>query len=303
MEKITRKAQQTYSIKDLENITGTKAHTIRIWEERYNLFTPERTSTNIRVYSGDDLRKLLKISILIKQGTRISKLAGLSPQELDEQVKNSLIVTDNETIINGLVVDMIGFDRIAFESRLDEVIVKLGFEDTIYQVIYPFFHKVGILWVTDAINPAQEHFVSNIIKQRFFSAIGNQDVILPSAKKFILFLPENEEHELGLLLAYYLIRKHGHIGIYLGQNVPLDDVIVTWNVTRADYLVTHLTSLMDPEEQLAYLRSLTARAPGAHILVSGQQVMTGPEVTIRNVRYLKSPSDLTKRLEAIPDGH
>jgi MerR family transcriptional regulator, light-induced transcriptional regulator len=294
----SRISHQTYSIKDLEHFTGIKAHTIRIWELRYNLFTPDRTPTNIRTYSGEDLKKLLSIASLVNIGHRISKLACLSADELNDLVNKNYVLDDFSTVIDGLIGDMIRFDQAAFEKRMSESIISLGFEEAVYRVVFPLFGKIGVLWQTDAINPAQEHFVSNIVRQKFISAIDSQVTTSPNAKKFLLFLPEQELHEMGLLLALFLIRKNGHIGIYLGQNVPTDDVVKTWEVVNPDYLFTHLTSHIDYEELNDYLKGLALKTRGAPILVSGQSAPNFKDVSIRNVKFLESPSEFVRKFLA-----
>jgi MerR family transcriptional regulator, light-induced transcriptional regulator len=287
---------QKYSIKDLEQITGIKAHTIRIWEKRFNLFIPSRTTTNIRLYSDEELRKLLNIMILNSQGIKISKLANLSSDELNEMVRNTMASNESDTIIESLIIDMIDFNQASFEKNLNRVIFTLGFEETVYRVIGPLYQKIGILWQTEAINPAQEHFITNLIKQKFFIAIDALAPPQPSAKTFLLFLRENEQHEISLLLAYYLIRKHGHKAIYLGQSVPQADVLKAWSVIRADYLVTHFTSLIGPAEMSAYLAELSAHTGNTPILVSGVQILTYTKTPTKNTILLRSPADLTKLL-------
>jgi len=287
---------QKYSIKDLEQISGIKAHTIRIWEKRFNLFIPSRTPTNIRLYSDEELRKLLNILILNRQRIKISKLANLSAVELNEMVRNTITSNESDTIIESLIIDMIDFNQASFEKNLNRVIFTLGFEETVYRVIGPLYQKIGILWQTDAINPAQEHFITNLIKQKFFIAIDALEPPLPSAKTFLLFLREHEQHEISLLLAYYLIRKYRHNAIYLGQSVPQADVLKAWSVIRADYLVTHFTSLIGPAEMNAYLAGISAHTGNTPILVSGHQILAYTKPPSKNTILLRSPADLTKLL-------
>ena len=287
---------QKYSIKDLEDITGIKAHTIRIWEKRFNLFTPDRTSTNIRLYSDEDLKKLLNILILYRQGIKISRLAALPLPELNDLVRSSLLVGESDDIVESLIVDMIDFNRDSIERKLNRMIFNLGFEETVYRVIYPFYRRVGILWQTDAINPAQEHFVSNLIKQKLFIAIDSLEQTQPSAKTFLLFLREDEQHELSLLMAHYLIRKYGHKAVYLGQSVPIGDVIKAWSVIKADFLVTHFTSRMTDEDMDGYLGELRTGTQGTPVLVSGLQVIDNEFLLSQNTILLKSPSDLNRFL-------
>ncbi|HNS47584.1 MAG TPA: MerR family transcriptional regulator, partial [Bacteroidales bacterium] len=210
-------AQCTYLIRDLEKMTGIKAHTIRIWEKRYQVVKPKRTSTNIRYYCDEDLKRLLNISALIKQGFKISQLAELGDDELNEKIMNAYSHESEETSrIDNLVTAMIDLDEPRFEKTIHLATLNMGFEHTILNIIYPFLERIGILWLTGTINPAQEHFVSNLLRQKLLVAIDNL-IVKPArdSKRFILFLPENELHELGLLFYSYLVRKSGHKIIYL----------------------------------------------------------------------------------------
>ena len=291
--------EQTYSIKDLEDISGIKTHTIRAWERRYSIFTPARTDTNIRLYSDDDLKKLLNISVLQKYGMKISRLAELSDEDLKDKMASLISSSDFDSIIDSLVIDMINFNQASFEKKLNRVILNIGFEEAIYAVVYPFFQKVGILWLTSTINPAQEHFVSSIIIQKFFIAIDSLDIPSPGAKKYLLFLPAGEFHEVGLLFGYYLIRKAGHKVIYLGQSIPKTDVIKTWKASGANFLYTHLTSLKDRGQIRTYLKELSAGINGTPIWVSGFQASVAEEENIDKVFYLASPDQMKNRLNEL----
>jgi methanogenic corrinoid protein MtbC1 len=243
---------------------------------------------------------MLSIASLVSHGYRISKLAGLSMEELNELVQKSLVPNDYASLIDGLIADMIRFDQPSFESRLNEVISSLGFEEAVYHVIFPLFGKIGVLWQTDAVNPAQEHFVSYIIRRKMIAAIDSQATSSPGAKTFLLFLPEQEQHEMGLLLALFLIRKNGHIGIYLGQSVPTEAVVKTWESVRPDYLLTHMTSQIETDELNEYLKDLSGKTRGAHILVSGQNSSVSRGISIRNVKFLESPAEFKRKFLGRP---
>ena len=294
-------SEQTYSIKDLEDISGIKTHTLRAWERRYNLFSPRRTSTNIRYYSDEDLKKLLNISMLLNYGMKISQVACFNSDELNEKVRSMFSSGDYESLIDNLVINMIDFDELLFEKNLNRAIFNLGFEQATYKVIYPFYSKVGILWQTGSINPAQEHFVTNIIKQKFYLAISSLDTPKADAKTFILFLPDHELHELSLLLSYYLIRKDGHKAIYLGQSMPMTDVIKTLKSTGADYIVTHFISQIEEDHLMEYLKELSSEAGNTSILVSGNQtkIFKDKTVNINSVRFLENPEDFHNLLNSI----
>jgi DNA-binding transcriptional MerR regulator len=199
-----------FSIKDIETITGIKSHTIRVWEQRYNLLQTKRSDTNIRYYDDEDLKFLLNVSILNDSGIKISEIVKMTPIEMTQSVQKLSEVENNFTChIQALVKNSLELNELEFKKSLIQSVKKIGFEQTIIQVIYPFLHKVGIMWQTGMINPAQEHFATNLIKQRLILAIDSvKSIEIESPKKFLLFLPENEYHEIALLFAYYVIKQH-----------------------------------------------------------------------------------------------
>jgi MerR family transcriptional regulator, light-induced transcriptional regulator len=290
-----------YSIRDLERLTGIKAHTIRIWEKRYGLIEPERTSTNIRAYCDAELKKLLNISILNRNGVKISKIARLSQEEIAENI-NSLVQnsTDTESYLENLAIAMIDLDENKFERILTRAIIQIGFEDTVIKILNPFFIRIGIMWQTGSINPAQEHFVSNLVRQKMMVAIDSQtssDSL--HSKSFVLFLPEGEMHELGLLFANYLIRKRGHRVIYLGQNVPLNDLIEIHKIRSIDYMYTSFVTSMTECDILHYLSGIAQSLPGETIYVTGEQALSLKEQYPSSVKYISSPQELINELNLL----
>lgn len=289
----------TYTIKDLEHLTGIKAHTLRIWEKRYQVVTPQRTPTNIRYYNDEDLKKLLNISILNRHGFKISNIANLPNDELSKKIISmSNKGFDSDSRIENLVVDMIEMDEAKFEKDLTNMIINLGFEDTFNQVLFPFFEKIGLLWQIGTINPAQEHFMTNLIRQKMIVAI---DGIVPPAttdhrKSYILYLPDGELHEIGLLFYSYIIQKSGHKVIYLGQMVPFVDLVQICNSQHPDGLVTFITSSLSNEDVHDHLEKLTTQFPEKQILVSGLQfrlhdIKIPPQITL-----VKSPGQLREEI-------
>ncbi len=245
-----------YTIKDLEKLSGIKAHTIRMWEKRYGLIEPTRTSTNIRTYCDDELKKLLNISILNRNGFKISRIADLSMDEINSRInqltKNS---DDTETQIENLAISMIDLDENKFEKIISRAIIQLGFEDMVVKIVYPFLDRIGVMWQTGTINPAQEHFVSNLIRQKLIVAIDSQVYNQNNhSKSFMLFLPEGELHELGLLFFSYLIKKRGHRIIYLGQSVPIDDLISVYRIRPVDYLLTSFVSSINGNNGKSFIQ-------------------------------------------------
>lgn len=263
----------TYSIKDLERLTGIKAHTIRIWEKRYGIVDPSRTDSNIRWYNDDDLKKLLNVSILNRHGYKISRIAELSAQQINQKIMEVVRPeSDYLSQIESLVVSMIELNEDRFEKILNQSIIKIGFEETLYYVVYPFFEKIGLLWQTGAINPAQEHFISNLIRMKLCVAIDSLPAVTnPGARKIIMFLPEWELHEIGLLTYYYIAKKHGVKVYYLGQNVPFNDLLSVAHTVEPDMLAVYFVAAISKEEIENYLKELVNNFPKQHILISGMQ--------------------------------
>ena len=291
----------TYTIKDLEKLSGIKAHTIRIWEKRYGLIEPLRTSTNIRTYCDLDLKRLLNISLLNHNGLKISKIARLSNDELSDKIHYlQQSSTDTESQIRSLAIAMIELDEEKFEKILSRALIQLGFEDTIIKVIYPFFQNIGIMWQTGIINPAQEHFVSNLIRQKMIVAIDSEITVNHrNHKDFILFLPEGELHEMGLLFFAYLIKKRGHRLIYLGQSVPMNDLIEVARLRPADYIVTAFVSSINDQDISIYLKNLSERLTNETIYISGSQTTKLTARLPSNVKIVSSPIEFIDILDKI----
>jgi MerR family transcriptional regulator, light-induced transcriptional regulator len=290
-----------YSINDLEKITGIKAHTIRIWEKRYNVVSPERTDTNIRFYNDEDLKKLLNISSLNKHGIKISEIVKMSKSQLCEKIMEiSNRSNDYDSYINNLVISMIEIDEDKFEKVLSSAIIKMGFEKTITHIVYAFLNKVGILWQVGTINPAQEHFITNLIRQKIIIAIEGQDISLRTdASTFLLFLPENELHELGLLFFSYLIKKKGHKVIYLGQSVPMKDILEVLSLRKVDYIVTYFVTAVESKNVPEYLRIISEGSNNKPIIIAGQQVTQVHEKFSSNITPIADAEEFRSFLNTL----
>jgi len=263
-----------YSIRDLEKLSGIKAHTIRIWEKRYGLVEPQRTLTNIRAYCDTELRKILNVSLLNRNGLKISKIARMSTREIADEIgRITHFATDEQSQIDGLITAMIDFDEVRFERIIARSVIQFGFEDTIIKIIYPFFVKIGLMWQTGSVNSAQEHFVTNLVRQKMMVAIDNQfNVDSADAKHFLFFLPEGEWHELGILFFAYQAKKRGHQIVYLGQSVPISDLAELLRVKQFDGLVTAFLSSISVGDMQDYLRTLSAVTGTVPVFISGAQV-------------------------------
>lgn len=275
----------TFSIRDLEHLSGIKAHTIRIWEQRYELINPKRTETNIRYYDDRDLKLILNIALLKDNGVKISKIAEMSEGEMQREVIRLTEKTQRyPDQINALTIAMVEMDEDRFEKLISTNILKLGFEKTMLNIIYPFLTKIGILWQTGAVNPAQEHFIANLVRQKLIVAIDGQYIMSSDkAKKYILFLPEGELHELTLLFADFVVKSRKNKTIYLGQSLPLPDLKTVNDIHHADFLLTVLTTVPGPGETQKYVNELAAFFPYTQILLTGYQVIGQDIETPENV--------------------
>ncbi|MDW7693266.1 MerR family transcriptional regulator [Flammeovirgaceae bacterium SG7u.111] len=288
-----------YSIKDLEHLTGIKAHTIRIWEQRYGIINPKRTETNIRYYDADDLKHMLNISLLNNNGYKISKIADMSKEEVYEKVVETIGKNNNYSDqIQALTVAMIDLNESQFEKIMSTNILQLGFEDTMINIIYPFLTKIGFLWQIDSINPAQEHFITNLIRQKLVVAIDGQYTNNnESQKKYMLYLPNGELHEISLLFAAYLIKARNNQLIYLGQSLPMEDLLQAYSIHKPDYLVTIITSMPETDHVQAYVDTLSETFPEADILLSGYQVVGQDIKTHENTKVITHIKYLIEFLE------
>jgi MerR family transcriptional regulator, light-induced transcriptional regulator len=260
-----------FTIKDLENLSGIKAHTIRIWEQRYELIKPQRTQTNIRYYTNEELKKILNIALLNKYGYKISHINKMSALEIhDKIISLSNLQAQQERIVNDMIQCMVDMDIEKFEKVLDTFISARGFDKTITQVIFPFLERIGILWLANHINPAQEHLVTNIIRQKLIAGIETVFTHISSNKLVLLFLPEGEHHELGLLYICYLLKIRGIKTLYLGADVPASDVEFVSKLKKPDYLYTHLTSAAGNFNFEKFLNQVQTRLENFPLIISGQ---------------------------------
>jgi MerR family transcriptional regulator, light-induced transcriptional regulator len=262
-----------YSISHIEELTGIKSHTIRIWEKRYNMFTPDRTDTKIRVYNDDDLKQLLNISFLNKHGFKISKIAEMDKNQLDKEITKFLEVGQNEeAFINQLIVSMINLDEVAFEQVMDKLITNFGLEKAILEVIYPFLRRVGVMWLTNNILPYQEHFISNLVRQKIIVGIDKIKITNESkAPKVVLYLPEWELHEIGLLLSHYRFKMMGFRTYYLGPSVPQKDLEEVIKLIQPN-IVFSIFTVHRPQEFLEqYTINLSVTNPETNFTITTNQ--------------------------------
>lgn len=295
------KALGTFSIKDIEAITGIKSHTLRIWEQRYGIVAPERSGTNIRHYSHGQLKTLLNISVLNDNGYKISEIAKMPKETIAEKVHELAKKEGAYSLhVRSCIAAMMSFDEIGFNQLLNTYILQFGVEETFLQIVFPFLGEVGLLWQVGTILPSHEHFVSNIIIQKLYVAIDGQLGKTTSPRlSFLLFLPESEKHSLGLLFANYLLRARGHEVLYLGQEVPLTDLFDAFKEDNPNYIVTMMTAAQPDIDKQGFVDFLAKKWPQSQIVLTGTQFNQGELTLPVNVKKLASLSDFIDLLNQI----
>ncbi len=259
-----------FTIKDIENLCDIKAHTLRIWEQRYELFTPKRKESQHRIYDNDDLKELLRISFLYHSGHKISKIAALKPEEIQQLVeKTSFQQTNNEVFVHQLIEAGVDFDKEKFEGIINSLIKRIGLERCIIDVFYPFLQRIGLLWMTNNVIPAQEHFSSHIIRKKIIVATDGLKKANLNSHTMLVFAPAGEFHEIPLLAANYFLRKYHNRTVYFGVNVQLESLEYYLQHQPANCLYTHVLTKLTNDGVENYIEWLCKKFPNKSIVLSG----------------------------------
>lgn len=287
-----------YNIAELERLTGIRAGTIRIWERRYRLIKPHRTDTNRRWYDDEDLVRIINISILYRHGVKISKIASMTGEEISSKV--ALLAeehTDMDTQLDSMVVAMSGYNETAINEILVRSIITRGFEGTFEYIVFPFMRRVGVMWQAGSVDIGPEHFISNLFRKRLIVATDSlPQVANPLRKRVLLFLPEREMHELGLLYYDFVIRKAGHETLYLGQSTPFEALAEVAKQWHPDVLVTGSLTGLPFERPEDYLARLSGTFSNCKVLVSGAMAAAATKKQFPNVFAVISASELKQHL-------
>lgn len=287
-----------YSINDLVKLSGIKAHTIRVWERRFRIVSPYRTDTNRRRYDGNDLRRIINISILRRNGFKISRIATLTGPEIEEKVSFlSRDVFHSETLVDSLIISISRYNENEINDFLIRSIMNRGLEETISEIMFPLLNRIGIMWQTGSADICAEHFITNIFRQRIISSIDSlPSMAKPGSKKALLFLPENELHDLGLLFYSYIIRKMGHKTLYLGQTTPVSSIIDLVRQWEPDIILTSLMSGLPGINSEDFLLQLAELFPDQKILVSGLLTDAAIKLKHSDIFPVRSATDLKLHL-------
>ncbi len=289
-----------FSISQLQQFSGIKAHTIRVWEQRYDALKPTRSEGNTRYYDNLQLRRLLNIVSLMESDHKISELCSMTDQMHFKLLEQQLTKSDknegiHEYFVSQLIAAATCFDEVHFEKIFSNCLLRLGMKQTYTQVIYPMLNRIGLMWTTGQFSPAYEHFSTNIIKQKLFSAIDS----LPPAKSkqsWLLFLPENEFHEIGLLFSHYLIKHSGKKVIYLGSNVPYETLISAVAETNPTNLFFFLVHHDTPEDSQEYLNNMKKDFSKSKIYLSGNEKLISKLKIGKEFNWIRSVDELEKQL-------
>lgn len=289
-----------FSISQLAQFSGIKAHTIRIWEQRYNALKPNRSEGNTRYYDNSQLRRLLNIVSLMESGYKVSELGALPDEtlfELLEKINSKEVAYEpTEYFISQLIAAGMNYDEGNFEKSFSHCLIRFGMKDAYLRVFYPMLERLGLMWSMNKIPPANEHFISNLIRQKLFTAIDYLPAPNRSSDSWLLFLPENEFHEIGLLFACYLIRLSGCRAIYLGSNVPEQSVFEAVTDTGVENVLFFLVHNDFPDQIQNYINKLTVDLAKKEVFVAGNQKLFSQLQTGKSLKLLNSVEDLLSLL-------
>lgn len=278
-----------YSINDLEKLTGIKAHTLRIWEKRYGLIEPRRTATNIRYYEDEDLKKLLNVALLNRNGYKISAISRMTPQEMMEKVSDLTEVDiDNDDQIDALTLSMIELDEEKFNRIIDKHIEAKGFEETLFEMVFPLLDKVSSMWMSGSMKRVHEYFLSFMIRRKIIAAIEGLEKPddLSNAPKIMIFLSSNSIFELSFILAHFLLRSRGFKVVNIGNSVLPQDILDAAALCKPDYLFTFYTGQNVGDDFNALLSSLVGHGVQVPILVAGAPPVQPKNAGFSNVIFL-----------------
>ena len=283
-----------YKIRDLEILSGIKAHTIRMWEKRYGLLNPKRTDTQIRTYSDEELLLLLNVSLLYKNGYKISHIAQMDPEQLIETSKSIQESGFENSAAEQLIVSVLQLDEHLFQQIFKELLERNSLSALFPELIIPFLQRIGVMWVVGTITPAQEHFISNLIRQKIMAAIDVLPVPANSQKRIILYLPEHEWHEISLLVYHYHLRFKGFNSIYLGQALPFDALLKTIVQLKPHAIVSSWLTAVDQQQILAHFLELQKELNQIKIAAGGYQIDQLKNHLPEHVQRIHSLAELEK---------
>jgi MerR family transcriptional regulator, light-induced transcriptional regulator len=296
------KQMDTFSISQLSQLSGIKPHTIRMWEQRYNALTPYRSEGNTRYYDNTQLRRLLNIASLMESDYKVSELCSMPDKKLFQLVSQS---TQNTKLLEGqtgyfisqLIAAGMSYDEAGFDKTFSHCLMRYGLKEAYTKILYPMLVRIGLMWAADAVIPAYEHFISNLVRKKLFTAIDSLPPAKTEASSWLLFLREDEFHEIGLLLSYYLIQLSGQKVIYLGANIPTESLRIAVKQTGATVLLSFFVCHDTTENMQAYLENLSRDFPASKIYISAYPQAIIQARPLKKINWLQSVDDLEYELQ------
>lgn len=287
-----------YKIKDLENLTGIKSHTIRIWEKRYRILSPDRTDTKIRTYSDSELTHLLTVSMLNRNGIKISKIAKLSQEDMNKLLWDIKVNKEPEYSMDKLLLSLVSLDEELFKQTLANLLETEGLEKTFTDHLIPFLDRIGIMWLIGSVNPAQEHFMSNLIRQKIISEIDKQVIPVSTEKSVLMYLPEHEWHEMSLLFYHFLLRSKGVPTFYLGQSLPYESLVECIEKLKPNYILSSWLTAVDEKLVVGYFKKLKSDYPNLDVFAGGPQIKANSTALKKYIIEVNDLASIMKHLEA-----
>ena len=287
-----------YKIKDLENLTGIKSHTIRIWEKRYRILSPDRTDTKIRTYSDSELTHLLTVSMLNRNGIKISKIAKLSQEDMNKLLWDIKVNKEPEYSMDKLLLSLVSLDEELFKDTLANLLETEGLEKTFTDHLIPFLDRIGIMWLIGSVNPAQEHFMSNLIRQKIISEIDKQEIPVSTEKSVLMYLPEHEWHEMSLLFYHFLLRSKGVPTFYLGQSLPYDSLVECIEKLKPNYILSSWLTAVDGKLVVGYFKKLKSDYPNLDVFAGGPQIKANSTALKKYIIEVNDLASIMKHLKA-----
>jgi MerR family transcriptional regulator, light-induced transcriptional regulator len=287
-----------YSIAELEQYSGIKAHTIRMWEHRYGLLSPHRTETNIRYYDDHQLRRLLNVVVLMRSGMRISLISKLSEGEFIKKLDQQLTDQINENVyareINALIISGLTYNEEMYHRTFADCMMRYGLEKTYVDILYPVLKRAGLMWSTREMDICQRHYIRNLVRQKLFTAADHLTAPKPDAKKWVLFLPDREVNDIGLLYTNFLIRQYGNRVYYLGQRILLDDLASSIDQISPDYILTFIKHNSKTVWAQNFVNEIGELFRNCHPIVAGHPKILKSVQKPKNVSLLDNPDQLLK---------
>ena len=287
-----------YKIKDLENLTGIKSHTIRIWEKRYRILSPDRTDTKIRTYSDSELTHLLTVSMLNRNGIKISKIAKLSQEDMNKLLWDIKVNKEPEYSMDKLLLSLVSLDEQLFKETLANLLETEGLEKTFTDHLIPFLDRIGIMWLIGSVNPAQEHFMSNLIRQKIISEIDKQEIPVSTEKSVLMYLPEHEWHEMSLLFYHFLLRSKGVPTFYLGQSLPYESLVECIEKLKPNYILSSWLTAVDGKLVVGYFKKLKSDYPNLDVFAGGPQIKANSTALKKYIIEVNDLASIMNHLEA-----